>query len=111
MSLARVRWIEGWHGIGPRGAHGRASAWRLRGYTRAPTGLRQGLDGTLSTMSARPVGQAARGFVVELLVWHPGWSSDRRQQRSGDGTPQRTTTDTMAQGGRKTRGPPCGAWW
>jgi hypothetical protein len=32
--------------------------------------LRRGLDGVLSVVSAWPVGQAARGFTVELLARH-----------------------------------------
>jgi hypothetical protein len=61
-----------WRGIGPCGAHGGASAWRLRGYARALAVLHQGLDSVLSAASAWPAGQAARGFIAELLVWHPG---------------------------------------
>jgi hypothetical protein len=38
------------------------------GYARAPARLRRGLDSALSAVSARPAGQAARGFVVELLA-------------------------------------------
>jgi hypothetical protein len=58
-SLARVRWTRGWHEVGPRSAHGCASAWRLRGYARALAGLHRGLDGALSAASARLAGQVA----------------------------------------------------
>jgi hypothetical protein len=97
-SLARVHWTRGWRGTGPRGAHGRASAWRLRGYTRsgrATPGSRRRAFGRINL--AR--GQVARGFIVELLAWHLGWSSDG-QRRSGDGMPWRTAVDTTVQGGR-----------
>jgi hypothetical protein len=85
---------------GPCGAHGHASAPWLRGYVCASTGLHRGLDAVLSAASARPVGQAARGFVIKLLAWHPGWSSDGRQRRSVDGMPRRITANSTAQGGR-----------
>jgi hypothetical protein len=39
--------------------------------------LRRGLDGTLLAASARLAGQAARGFVVELLVW-ASWMEQRQ---------------------------------
>jgi hypothetical protein len=39
----------------------------VRGYARAPAGLCRGLNDALSAASVRPAGQAARGFVVELL--------------------------------------------
>jgi hypothetical protein len=44
---------------------------------------KRGLDGVFSAALARPAGQAARGFVVELLAWHLGWRSDVWQQSSG----------------------------
>jgi hypothetical protein len=71
--------------------------------------LRSGLDGVLSTASARPAGQDTRGFVVELLAWHPDWHSEGRQQApagNGDAMPQRTTADVMTHDGRRTRGHP-----
>jgi hypothetical protein len=98
-------------GQGHARAHRHASAPWLRGYAHASTGLRRGLDVALSATSARPVGQAARGFVVELLAWHPDWSSDGRQWRSVDGTPRHITANSTAQGGRRTHGPPCGTGW
>jgi hypothetical protein len=109
-SLARVRWKGGALDKAMR-AHRHASAPWLRGYAHASTGLRRGLDVALSATSARPVGQAARGFVVELLAWHPDWSSDGRQRRSVDGMPRHITANSTAQGGRRTHGPPCGTGW
>jgi hypothetical protein len=57
------------------GEHIQVSTQRNEGRQRtAPTRLREraslhkGLDGALSIVSARLVGQAARGFVVELLA-------------------------------------------
>jgi hypothetical protein len=38
----------------------------------------QGLDSMLLAALAQPAGQAARGLVIELLAWHPGWPSDGR---------------------------------
>jgi hypothetical protein len=67
----------------PHGTHGCATASGLCGYARALVGLCRGLDGALSATSARPAGQAARGFIFELLAWHPDWSSDWWQQSSG----------------------------
>jgi hypothetical protein len=40
----------------------------LCGYMRAAIELCRSLDGALTVASAQPVGQAARGFVVELLA-------------------------------------------
>jgi hypothetical protein len=67
-----------------------ASAPRLPNYARTRAALRRGLDGVLLAASARPVGQAARGFIVELLARHPSWHRDGRQRAqvgSGDATP------------------------
>jgi hypothetical protein len=47
---------------------------------RTGAALRRGLDGALSAVSARPAGQATRGFIIELLVRHPDWRSDGWQQ-------------------------------
>jgi hypothetical protein len=52
----------------PRGTTRGASAPRLPGYVRVWAALHKGLDGALSTASAQPAWQAARGFVVELLA-------------------------------------------
>jgi hypothetical protein len=46
------------------------------GYARALAGLRQGLDGVLSDASTRPVGQVARGFIIELLA-RASWVEQR----------------------------------
>jgi hypothetical protein len=43
----------------PRSTHWRASAPWLRGYARAPVGLRRGLDGVLSAVLARPTERPA----------------------------------------------------
>jgi hypothetical protein len=51
-----------------RGATRGASALRLPGYTRVRAALRRGLGGVLSAASTRPVGQATRGFIIELLA-------------------------------------------
>jgi hypothetical protein len=52
----------------PCGATSGANTPWLRSYVRSPPGLRWGLDGVVSAVSARPAGHAVRGFVVELLV-------------------------------------------
>jgi hypothetical protein len=109
-SLSVRRWL-GCAGQGHARAHRHASAPWLRGYAHASTGLRRGLDVALSATSARPVGQAARGFVVELLAWHPDWNSDGRQRRSVDGMPRHITANSTAQGVWRTHGPPCGTGW
>jgi hypothetical protein len=82
--------------------------------TRAPAGLCRGLDGALSAASVRPVGAGG----VRLHRQAPGVSilggatmGGSRAAASGDGTPWRTTADATAQGGRRTRGRPCGAVW
>jgi hypothetical protein len=49
-----------------------ANAPLLPGYARMGSAM-QGLDGALSAVSARPTEQDARGFVIEVLVWHPSW--------------------------------------
>jgi hypothetical protein len=52
----------------PRDATRGASTPRLPSYMHAWEALRRGLDNALSVVSARPAGQAVRGFVVELLA-------------------------------------------
>jgi hypothetical protein len=54
----QVSWIGG-ESTWPHGTHKRDSAPRLRGYARVPAGLGRGLDGVLSTMTARPEGRPA----------------------------------------------------
>jgi hypothetical protein len=54
------------------GAMEGANAPLLPGYARMGSAM-QGLDGALSAVSARPTEHDARGFVIEVLVWHPSW--------------------------------------
>jgi hypothetical protein len=54
-----------------------ASAPCLCGYARTVTELHKGLDGALTVTSARPAGQAARDFIVELLAG-ASWPEQRR---------------------------------
>jgi hypothetical protein len=50
------------------------------------------------------------GVVTKWLAPEPDWRSDGGSSAmgSGDVTSQRTTVDAMTQGGRRTRGHPCG---
>jgi hypothetical protein len=88
---------------------GSASAPCLRGYTRAWAAQDDGLHGTHSAAEAWPVEQPARGLCpravgsgIRPAQCQRGWM----QAGSSDGTPQSTTADTMAEGGRCKRGHP-----
>jgi hypothetical protein len=96
-----VSWTEGNPGVhvAQRGAPAHRAYPAMHGHTgnavqgasRCPCGamrgtraaLCRGLYGMLLTTSAQPVGQAARGIIVEFLARHPRWRSDRQQQSSG----------------------------
>jgi hypothetical protein len=83
--------------------------------------LRVGTNRATSRSRRRTFGHvslASRAGNVRLHRRAPGMgisagaaTGDSSVAASGDGTPQRTTANAMAQGGRHTCGHPCGAGW
>jgi hypothetical protein len=68
---------------------------------RAWAALSRGLDGTLLATSAQPVGQAMRGFVVELLAQR---QAATEQQAASMRCYMARGGDAMAHDGRRTGG-------
>jgi hypothetical protein len=107
----------------PRGTHGHASApWLRAPADRAMPGSRRRAFDRISSASGaggvrlhRRVPSAGIPDGAATGSSRAAISGDGMPRptavASGDGTPRRTAADAMTQGGRCTRGRPCGAGW
>jgi hypothetical protein len=117
-SLSARRWL-GCTGQGVAWDRATRRAWACQRMV--PTRLRAHAGRTTPESRWRTFGRvssASGAGGVRLRRQAPGtasWLEQRRaiaeQQHSGGGTPWRTTAGVMAQGGRRTRGLPCGVGW